>query len=67
LARWKPPPTPWDRPHHHGEAETAAYVIKGHIGVYFGEDYKEYIEGNNYDEIAKVILSRGPDNIVVNL
>ncbi len=71
-------------PHHHGEAETAAYVIKGRIGVYFGEDYKEYIEagpgdflfvpanfnhieGNNYDEIAEVILSRGPDNIVVNL
>ena len=31
-------------PHNHGEAETAAYVLKGHIRVYYGEDYKEYIE-----------------------
>ena len=71
-------------PHHHGEAETASYILKGRIRVYFGEDYKEYveagpgdflyvpallphIEGNPYDESAEVILSRGPDNIVVNL
>ena len=71
-------------PHHHGEAETAAYVIKGHIRVYYGEDYKEYIEagpgdfiyvpanfnhieGNPYDEPAEAVLSRGPDNIVINL
>ena len=71
-------------PHHHGEAETAAYVVKGHIRVYYGEDYKEYveagpgdfifvpanfnhIEGNPYDEPAEAILSRGPDNIVINL
>jgi len=71
-------------PHHHGEAETAAYIVKGHIRVYFGEDYKEYIEGgpgdflfvpanfnhiegNPYDEPAEAILSRGPDNIVINL
>ncbi len=62
----------------------AEYVVKGHIRVYYGEDYKEYveagpgdfifvpanfnhIEGNPYDEISEVILSRGPDNIVVNL
>ena len=71
-------------PHHHGEAETAAYVLKGRIRVYFGEDFKEYveagpgdfifvpahmhhIEGNPYDEPAEAILSRGPDNIVINL
>ena len=71
-------------PHHHGEAETASYILKGRIRVYFGVDYKEYveagpgdflyvpaqlhhIEGNPYDEPAEVILSRGPDNIVVNL
>ena len=71
-------------PHHHGEAETAAYVVKGHVRVYFGEDFKEYveagpgdfifvpahlphIEGNPYDEPAEAILSRGPDNIVINL
>ena len=71
-------------PHHHGEAETAAYVVSGHIRVYFGEDFKEYvdaapgdfifvpahmphIEGNVTDEPAEAILSRGPDNIVINL
>ena len=71
-------------PHHHGEAETAAYVLSGHIRVYFGEEFKEYvdagpgdfifvpawmphIEGNVTDEPAEAVLSRGPDNIVVNL
>jgi uncharacterized RmlC-like cupin family protein len=71
-------------PHHHGEAETAAYVLKGRVRVYFGDGFEEYleagpgefifvpahvhhIEGNPYDEPAEVILSRGPDNIVVNL
>ena len=71
-------------PHHHGEAETAAYVLSGKIRVYYGEDYKEYvdaeagdfifvpahmphIEGNVTDEPAEAVLSRGPDNIVINL
>ncbi len=71
-------------PHNHGEAETAAYVLKGHIRVYYGEGYKEYIEagpgdfifvpahfdhieGNPYDEPAEAVLSRSPDNIVINL
>lgn len=71
-------------PHNHGEAETAAYVLKGHIRVYYGEGFKEYveagpgdfifvpahfdhIEGNPYDEPAEAVLSRGPDNIVINL
>ena len=71
-------------PHHHGEAETAAYVLSGKIRVYFGEDYKEFvdaeagdfifvpahmphIEGNVTDEPAEAVLSRGPDNIVINL
>ena len=71
-------------PHNHGEAETAAYVLRGHIRVYFGEGFKEYveagpgdfifvpahfdhIEGNPYDEPAEAVLSRGPDNIVINL
>ena len=77
-------PNTLGQPHHHGEAETAAYVLKGQIRVYFGEDFKEYIdagpgdfifvpahmphiEGNVTDEPAEAILSRGPDNIVVNL
>ena len=26
-------------PHHHGDAETAAYILSGRIRVYFGEDF----------------------------
>ena len=71
-------------PHHHGEAETAAYVLSGHIRVYFGEGFREFveagpgdfifvpahfphIEGNVANEPAEAVLSRSPDNIVVNL
>ena len=30
-------------PHQHGEAETAAYVISGHVRVYYGEDFEEWV------------------------
>lgn len=29
-------------PHHHAEAETGGYVLRGHGRIYFGEDYSEY-------------------------
>ena len=29
-------------PHHHGEAETGGYVLRGHGRIYFGEDFSEY-------------------------
>ena len=71
-------------PHHHGEAETAAFVLSGQIRVYFGENFEEFvdagpgdfifvpahtphIEGNVTDEPAEAVLSRGLDNIVINL
>jgi uncharacterized RmlC-like cupin family protein len=31
-------------PHHHGEAETGGYVLRGHGRIYFGEDYREFID-----------------------
>jgi uncharacterized RmlC-like cupin family protein len=31
-------------PHHHGEAETAGYVLKGRARIYFGEGYREYVD-----------------------
>lgn len=31
-------------PHHHGEAETASYVLSGRTRVYFGENYEEWVE-----------------------
>ena len=71
-------------PHHHGEAETAAYVVSGYVRVYYGEDFKEsveagpgdylfvpantwHIEENPYDIPCEQFLTRGPDNIVINM
>ncbi|TDR89179.1 cupin domain-containing protein [Enterovirga rhinocerotis] len=31
-------------PHHHGEAETGGYLLKGVGRIYFGENYQEWIE-----------------------
>jgi uncharacterized RmlC-like cupin family protein len=31
-------------PHHHGEAETGAYLMSGHARIYFGEDFAEYVD-----------------------
>lgn len=31
-------------PHHHGEAETGAYVVDGHGRIYYGENYSKYVD-----------------------
>ncbi|EMQ98549.1 cupin domain-containing protein [Paeniglutamicibacter gangotriensis] len=31
-------------PHHHGEAETGGYVLRGHGRIYFGEDYGQFLD-----------------------
>ena len=31
-------------PHHHGEAETGGYVLRGKGRIYFGEDYSDYLD-----------------------
>lgn len=31
-------------PHHHGEAETGAYVAEGHGRIYFGEGYGKHVD-----------------------
>ena len=71
-------------PHHHGEAETAAYVVSGYVRVYYGEDFKDYVEAgpgdylfvpantwhieeNPYYMPCEQFLTRGPDNIVINM
>ena len=71
-------------PHHHGEAETAAYIISGYVRVHYGENFEEsveagpgdylfvpantwHIEENPYDTASEQFLTRGPDNIVVNM
>src|SRR3954452_14345416 len=30
--------------HHHGDAETAGYVLKGRARIYYGENYEEYVD-----------------------
>lgn len=31
-------------PHHHGEAETAGYVLSGGARIYWGENFAEYVD-----------------------
>jgi len=31
-------------PHHHAEAETGGYVLSGHARIYFGDNYREYVD-----------------------
>lgn len=31
-------------PHHHGDAETGGYVLKGHGRIYFGAGYRQFID-----------------------
>ena len=30
--------------HHHGEAQTGGYLLSGHLRIYFGENYEEFVE-----------------------
>lgn len=36
-------------PHHHEHSETGGYVLKGHGRIYFGDDYKEYVDMHEGD------------------
>ncbi|QQR40754.1 cupin domain-containing protein [Devosia rhizoryzae] len=36
-------------PHHHGEAETGGYVLKGVGRIYFGENYSEFFDMSEGD------------------
>lgn len=31
-------------PHHHGEAETGGYVLRGSARIYFGEGFREHLD-----------------------
>jgi uncharacterized RmlC-like cupin family protein len=31
-------------PHHHGEAETAGFVLEGRARIYFGEGYRDFVD-----------------------
>ena len=36
-------------PHHHGEAETGAYLLSGRARVYFGVNFQEFVELSDGD------------------
>ena len=36
-------------PHHHGEAETGGYVLKGTARIYFGEGFTQWLDMNEGD------------------
>ena len=38
-------------PHHHGEAETGGYVLKGKARIYFGENWSQYLDMEEGDFI----------------
>jgi uncharacterized RmlC-like cupin family protein len=44
MGRVKNKPGEWSNAHHHGDAETAGFLLAGRARIYFGEDYREYID-----------------------
>jgi uncharacterized RmlC-like cupin family protein len=36
-------------PHHHGEAETGGYLLKGKGRIYYGENYSEHVDMSEGD------------------
>jgi uncharacterized RmlC-like cupin family protein len=51
MGRVTGPPGMDSGPHHHGDAETGGYVLKGAALVFFGEDYGEHVELHEGDFI----------------
>jgi uncharacterized RmlC-like cupin family protein len=43
------PPHTRSSPHHHGEAETGGYVLRGRCRVYWGENFSEYFDAEPGD------------------
>jgi uncharacterized RmlC-like cupin family protein len=44
MGRVSGPPGMNSGPHHHGEAETGGYVLRGAARVFYGEKYEEYVD-----------------------
>jgi uncharacterized RmlC-like cupin family protein len=49
MGRVTGPPGMRSAPHTHGEAETGAYVLSGHCRIYYGEEFKEYVDAGPGD------------------
>jgi len=54
-------------PHHHGDAETAGYVLKGSARIYFGDNYQDYVDMEEGDFVfvppgtPHIEANRSPD------
>jgi len=44
MGRVKNQPGEWSDAHHHTGAETAGFLLSGRARIYFGKDYREYID-----------------------
>lgn len=44
MGRVRNEPGQWSVPHHHGEAETAGFLLSGHARIYFGEGYEQWVD-----------------------
>ena len=49
LGRASAPPHTNSGPHHHGEAETGGFVLKGSCRIYWGENFSEYFDAEEGD------------------
>lgn len=49
MGRASAPPDSCSQIHHHGESETAAYVVRGRVRVYYGEGFRQYVEAGPGD------------------
>ena len=49
MGRVTGPPGMRSAPHTHGEAETGAYVLSGQCRIYYGEEFKEYVDAGPGD------------------
>jgi uncharacterized RmlC-like cupin family protein len=49
MGRASAPPLSNSGAHHHGESETAAYIVRGVVRVYFGAGFREFVEARGGD------------------
>jgi uncharacterized RmlC-like cupin family protein len=67
MGRASAPPLSNSGAHHHGDSETAAYVVRGVVRVYFGEAFREFVEAREGDflfvpaNLAHVEVNPSPD------
>ena len=44
MGRVRNTPGQWSSAHHHGEAQTAGFLLSGRARIYFGDDYLQFVD-----------------------